>query len=133
MLKPMKLALFGLLAVVVAACTAPIDQVERQPFPAGTQTLSMDQIENAIVRAANGREWVVSEKSPGRLIATYSPRDHVAKVEIDYNKKDFSILYVDSTNLKYDGTHIHHNYNRWVNNLREDILREVSAEIVKAS
>ena len=57
----------------------------------------------------------------------------MAKVRIGFDKTEFSIVYADSTNLNYDGTSIHYNYNRWVNNLRQDILREVSAKAAVAN
>ncbi|WP_404420630.1 hypothetical protein [Thalassospira australica] len=133
-MRSLKFAVVGLLALVVAACrTAPVQNVTSQPFPADAAKLSMAQIEESIIKAAGEREWIVQRKADGELIATYSPRDHLAKVEIDFDQSEFSISYVDSTNLNYDGTSIHYNYNRWVNNLRQDILREVSAKAALAN
>jgi hypothetical protein len=133
MMRSLKIALLGMLTMLVVACTAPITQVERQPFPDEAQNLSMDQIENAIITAASAREWTVTKLATGKLIATYAPRNHVAKVEIDFTRHDFSILYVDSTNLKYSSGTIHKNYNRWVNNLKVDIQREVAAKAARSS
>lgn len=132
-MRSLKFAAVGLLALVVAACrTVPVQNVTHQPFPADASKLGMAQIEESIIKAAGEREWIVQRKAEGELIATYSPRSHQAKVEIDFDQTEFSISYVDSTNLNYDGTSIHYNYNRWVNNLRQDILREVSAKAALA-
>ncbi|WP_114087865.1 hypothetical protein [Thalassospira profundimaris] len=133
MMRSLKFSILGLVTLLVVACTAPIMQVESQPFPDDTQKLTMDQLQDAIIKAASSREWTVKKISTGKLMATYAPRDHVAKVEIDFSQQEFSILYVDSTNLKYSGGTIHKNYNRWVNNLKVDIEREVAAAVAAAS
>ncbi|PKR53121.1 hypothetical protein [Thalassospira marina] len=133
MMRSLKFAMLGMLTLFVVACTAPIMQVESQPFPDETQNLSMDQLQDAIIKAASSREWTVKKLSTGKLMATYARRDHLAKVEIDFSQQEFSILYVDSTNLKYNGGTIHKNYNRWVNNLKVDIQREVAAKIAATS
>lgn len=133
MMRSLKFSILGLVTLLVVACTAPIMQVESQPFPDDTQKLTMDQLQDAIIKAASSREWTVKKISTGKLRATYAPRDHVAKVEIDFSQQEFSILYVDSTNLKYSGGTIHKNYNRWVNNLKVDIQREVAAAVAAAS
>ncbi|MDP2698570.1 hypothetical protein [Thalassospira sp.] len=133
-MRSLKFAVVGILALVMAACrTTPVENVSSQPFPADAAKLSMAQIEETIIKAAGGREWIVTRKGEGELIATYSPRNHTAKVEIDFDQTAFSITYADSTNLNYDGTSIHYNYNRWVNNLRQDILRDVSAQATLAN
>ncbi|RCK51674.1 hypothetical protein TH25_08260 [Thalassospira profundimaris] len=132
-MRSLKFSILGLVTLLVVACTAPIMQVESQPFPDDTQKLTMDQLQDAIIKAASSREWTVKKISTGKLMATYAPRDHVAKVEIDFSQQEFSILYVDSTNLKYSGGTIHKNYNRWVNNLKVDIEREVAAAVAAAS
>ena len=48
----------------------------------------------------------------------------MALVRIDHDTKTFSITYKDSRNLGYDGTLIRRNYNRWVRNLKQSILRQ---------
>ena len=58
---------------------------------------------------------------PGVIRATLHLRTHVAVTEITYNEQVFSIIYVDSTNLDYDGTSIHKNYNGWIQNLERAI------------
>lgn len=133
-MRRLKFAVVGLLTLLVAACrTAPIENVTHHAFPAGTEKLSLAQIEESIIKAASDRDWIITRQADGVLFATYSPRSHMAKVRIGFDKTEFSIVYADSTNLNYDGTSIHYNYNRWVNNLRQDILREVSAKAALAN
>ncbi|MBS8272790.1 hypothetical protein DYI21_04260 [Thalassospira tepidiphila] len=133
-MRSFKFAVVGLLTLLVAACrTAPVDNVTHHAFPAGTEKLSLAQIEESIIKAASDRDWIVTRQAEGELLATYSPRSHMAQVKIGFDHTEFSIVYADSTNLNYDGSSIHYNYNRWVNNLRQDILREVSATAALAN
>lgn len=69
---------------------------------------------------------MVSEIKPGLIRAELYVRSHHAVVEIPYSDKFYSILYVESENLKYDDGEIHRNYNRWVNNLNVDIKRKLA-------
>lgn len=133
-MRSLKFIVICLITLAVAACrTVPVESVTHHAFPAGTEKLSLAQIEESIIKAASDRDWVVTRQAEGTLFATYSPRSHMAKVRIGFDKTEFSIVYADSTNLNYDGTSIHYNYNRWVNNLRQDILREVSAKAALAN
>ncbi|TOO24649.1 hypothetical protein CGH40_22300, partial [Vibrio parahaemolyticus] len=43
-----------------------------------------------------------------------------------YNNKYYSIIYLNSVNLKASDGKIHRNYNRWVNNLNVDIQRALA-------
>jgi hypothetical protein len=56
--------------------------------------------------------------------ATLALRTHVAVTEITYNEQNFSIIYADSTNLGYNGSSIHKNYNGWIENLERAIIRQ---------
>ncbi|WP_445679408.1 hypothetical protein [Radicibacter daui] len=132
-MRVFRFAVAALFMCLLVSCRAPIYQVSDAEFPAGTEKLSMADIKSVIVQVAAGRDWIVSETAPGKLVLTYSPRDVEAKVEVDFDLKKFSIRYVDSVNLLYDGTEIHRNYNRWVNNLQHDILSGVSVKVASAS
>ena len=46
-------------------------------------------------------------------------------VAIPYNKNQFSILYLESENLDYDGKKIHVNYNIWIKRLADQIQNEI--------
>ena len=95
----------------------PVGAAEPAPLPAQ---------EHAIEVALAKRHWAVSQKTPGRYIATLSERVHRVTVNIDYGAKGIFIDYVDSTELMYerDGKGretIHRKYNTWVKNLADDI------------
>jgi hypothetical protein len=47
-------------------------------------------------------------------------------VDIPYSAKSYSITYKSSSNLNYDGTTIHSNYNGWVQNLHKAINTQLN-------
>jgi hypothetical protein len=129
-MRILNLFLLVFVSLLLAACvTAPVRQAIDTPFTAGSEKLSLDQIETVIKRAAAARKWEVTSQGPGALVAVYSPRSHMAKVAIHFDQKTFSITYLDSVNLDYTGGTIHPNYNRWIGNLQQDISRAVTAAI----
>jgi len=91
----------------------------------------MRQIENAIKRAGGGLGWQIKRaegSGPGHLVGRLPIRTHVAVVDIKHGTETFSITYRDSQNLKYDAEKgkIHSNYNGWIQNLQNAIVREAS-------
>jgi len=50
----------------------------------------------------------------------------MAKVAITYNTNSYKIDYVDSENMKYNGTSIHKKYNSWVHNLENEIDKNLN-------
>ena len=118
-------ALFGLLAL--AACrNAPVYNVEQAPLNA-PKSASLSQIGKAIKVAGAQLGWQMQDISPGKMVGKLYNRSHVAEVDIVYDKRNYSIRYKDSVNLKYDGTTIHKNYNSWVHNLQKAIGAQVLA------
>jgi hypothetical protein len=59
---------------------------------------------------------------------TLNLRSHTAVVTIPFSTKSYSILYKESTNLKYDAEKqtIHGNYNGWVQRLDNEIRARIS-------
>lgn len=113
---PIALVAFG-----IAACTRPIYNVQRQNFvTAGT----IEQRQEQIRRAGTGLGWQMNPVRLGVTRATLNLRTHVAVTEIAYDAQGFSIRYLDSRNLEYDGTSIHKNYNGWVENLERAISQQ---------
>ena len=115
---------------LLSACAgnmAPVMNIESSGLnlPSNAR-VTMQQVEKAIYKGAGRHNWVVRSLEPGRLEAKIYVRSHTAVVLITHDTKSFSITYKDSQNLRYDGTRIKHNYNRWVLHLRNDILRETS-------
>jgi hypothetical protein len=113
-----------LLVVSLSGCLGreqPLYTAEQHHMPAMAQSLSLDQIRDVISRAAIDRGWVVERQANNTVRVKLSTRGHVAVADVSYSKEAFSITYVDSENLLYDGRMIHRNYNRWVMQLEKDI------------
>lgn len=124
-MSPLKLLGAALLALLLAGCgrVQPVMNVEDTPV---AYNLQSKQVKSAILQAASNRGWVVEEVGANELNAKLHVRSHYAEVKIPYNDKFYSIIYLNSENLKADDGKIHRNYNRWVNNLNVDIKRQLS-------
>ena len=105
------------LAVLITGCRSqPVRDVVDAPITVGAKSTLAD-VGKAIKQAGQSQGWGMREIKPGHIVATIYLRKHMAKVDIKYTKKSYSITYKDSAELKYDGTNIHSNYNGWVTNL----------------
>ena len=109
-------------ALTLACRTAPVLNIENGEVPPG---LSAQQVHEAIVSAVPRRGWDVTLDEPGHVMARLDKRGHSATVDIDYTSTHYSIRHHESTDLGFDGTKIHKNYNGWVTNLNKDIQSEL--------
>ena len=66
----------------------------------------MGDVRGAILRAGAALGWQMNAVRPGLIVATLRVREHMAKVEIPYDRHTYSIHYRDSENLDYDGANI---------------------------
>ncbi|AIV04929.1 MULTISPECIES: hypothetical protein [Vibrio] len=121
----LKLFISVLLTLLLVGCgrVQPVLNVEDTPV---AYDLQNKQVKAAIVQSATNRGWTIEETSPGVLIAKINVRSHFAEVKIPYSNKYYSIIYLNSVNLKASDGKIHRNYNRWVNNLNVDIQRALA-------
>ena len=116
---------------VLSACVReqPVYNVTETRFPlAVAGNLTLDEVAAAISQAGLGRNesWNFKRESRNLIIAELFIRKHYAKVQIPFSESGFSIIYADSRVLRYDGTRIHRNYNKWVKLLEDDIQHEVA-------
>ena len=124
-LKSLGVIFLILTTLLFSGCrTAPVYNISDAAFP--EQNTKQEDIARAIVTAGGSLGWVMKKKEPGHIVGTLHLRDHVAVVDINYDNEKYSITYKDSTNLKYDGTAIHSNYNSWITNLSNAINNQVS-------
>ena len=114
-----------LAGAAAAACRqVPLQQEITGEFPGrGTSAGRADQIR----RAAAAQGWSIETRAPGLLRGTLNRRDQVAVVDIPYDARRFSIRYVRSSNLNYDGANISSNYNSYVQRLHRVILTRPAA------
>ena len=88
--------------------------------------LTSARVRQAIIEAIQRSKWLVMEDTPGRITATYSIRNkHSLTVEIRYSGAQYSVVYLDSSNLNYalgaTGPVIHPAYNQQVKALVDAI------------
>jgi len=85
----------------------------------------LDKVSQAIKKALVQRQWIVNVDEPGKIAATYAPRDFSVQIGITYDRKQVQIKYLTSSNLKYEEKngvrYIHTNYPSWIQNLVTDI------------
>lgn len=112
-------------ATALAACTrtVPIQEGGGEFIGRGTLAQRADQIR----RAGAGLGWRMEAQGPGAIRGTLNLRTHQAVVDIPHDTQRFGIRYVSSSNLDYDGTGIHRNYNSWVQNLQNAIMAQPPA------
>lgn len=113
-------------ATALAACarTAPIQEGGGEFIGRGNLSQRADQIR----RAGAGLGWRMESQGPGLVRGTLNLRTHQAVVDIPHDTRRFSIRYVSSSNLDYDGRAIHRNYNSWVQNLQNAIMAQPAAD-----
>lgn len=124
-----KFVLMGLAITMLAGCVAPhpVRNINAEPVvgPAG-RAVTLDEVGKAILRAGGTLGWEMKQVEPGYILGTLKLRSHVAIVDVRYTTKNYSIKYKDSTNLNYDGTNIHNNYNGWISNLDRAIKTQLA-------
>ncbi|MCU7844746.1 MAG: hypothetical protein KZQ93_12990 [Candidatus Thiodiazotropha sp. (ex Monitilora ramsayi)] len=114
-----KLAFVAMIALtmgLIGCRTAPVYNVEEAPVNASSK-VSAENVKKAIMSAGAGLGWQMKEVKPGQIVGSIFLRKHSAVVDIPYSATKYSIIYKDSTELKYDGSMIHSNYNGWIQNL----------------
>ncbi|UXI68696.1 hypothetical protein [Tahibacter amnicola] len=114
--------LLPILVLLMAARQAPLVNPDPIAIPAG---ITDTQVSKAVKQALVARGWSVAEEKAGDIKATLHLRDHVARIDITWDKRQIHITYLGSENLKYEekgGTrYIHKNYLGWIQNLVTDI------------
>jgi len=83
----------------------------------------------AIITAGSGLGWQMTVAKPGEIVGTLNVRSHQAIVSIPFTTHTYSILYKDSTNLKYNAEKqtIHENYTGWIKRLDDGIRSRLTA------
>lgn len=109
-------------SIGLGACReAPVYESTGGQFPG---TGNMAQREAQIRRAAATQPgWTIEPVRYGLLRASNAWRSHQMTVDIAFDLRTFSIRYVTSVNLDYDGARIHTAYNARVQALEAAILQ----------
>jgi hypothetical protein len=125
-------AAFCLVLIGLIGCRGggQVYQVKDAPVQtASGKELTMDDVRKEIIAAGVAAGWQMAATKPGEIIGTLNVRSHQAVVSIPYTTKKYSILYKDSTNLKYDekAQTIHENYASWIQRLDGAIRSRLTA------
>jgi hypothetical protein len=117
----------AVLATLIAGCAgAPVYNVSGSPVNTNSGKASLDDVGKAITQAGINLGWQMNTVKPGHIVGTLNLRSHSAIVDVTYNTKSYDIAYKDSSNLNYNGSTIHKNYNGWVQNLDRKIQAQLS-------
>lgn len=120
-------ALFAV-AVALSGCTSNPVYTAKETFPSD-RGFSNDRMSRAIVTALMERQWVVQSARPGMIKAAITVRDkHHAEIDIPYTPTSFEMDYRDSRGLDYKDGRIHGTYNRWINYLRDDVIKQLASD-----
>jgi hypothetical protein len=121
------LLLVSALVFLMGARQVPLTDPEPIAIPAG---LKIEQVTKAIKASLVGRTWTVTSEEPGHIVSTLNLREHMAKIDIVYDAQTIKIAYLDSGELLYAEKKgqrmIHHNYLAWIQNLVNDMNRNLT-------
>jgi hypothetical protein len=123
-------ACVALVALIGCRGGGQVCQVKDAPVQtASGKDLSLDEVRKEIVAAGVAAGWQMVPAKSGEVIGTLNIRSHQAVVSIPYTTKTYSILYKDSSNLKYDANAqtIHENYASWIQRLDGAIRSRLAA------
>ena len=118
-------AMIVLTMALIGCRTAPVYNVTDAPVNVSEKATAED-VKKAILSAGAGLGWQMKEVEPGHIVGSLFLRKHSAVVDIPYSKDSYSINYKDSSELDYDGSNIHSNYNGWIQNLDRAIQARLS-------
>jgi len=123
--RALLVALLVLSTAFVACRKAPVRDIPENSIPTTYEkSLTMEEVESAIIMGGSEAGWNMRKQEPGLIIGTIQVRQHEASVDVRYTETTWSITYRDSSNLKYNGGNIHVNYNKWVSRLADGIRKQ---------
>ncbi len=121
------LLLVSALVFLMGARQVPLADPDPIAVPAG---LKIEQVARAIKAALVGRTWAVTQDEPGHIVSTLNLREHRAQIDIVYDLQSIKIRYLDSGELMYAEKKgrrvIHRNYLSWIQNLVNDVNRNLT-------
>jgi hypothetical protein len=112
----------ALAAMVACRAGGQVYEVKDAPIESA-KPLTLEQIQKAIIDAGIKQTWIMTPIKPGEMLGEFNVQSHQIHVMIPYTTKNYSILYKDSSNLRYDPVKrtIHVNYAKWIERLDNEI------------
>ena len=114
-----------LVGMLFQGCLRTISNYNNVPVQ---NQMDRSAVKNAINAAARSNGWRTKDIRPGLMEAEiwWNASKHMAKVNIGYSARNYTITYADSKNLNYDGkNNIHGGYNVYVNLLKKEIDKQL--------
>ena len=143
-IKYLLVLLLGSMPALMLGCGKnTVYSVHDQILVVNASKYSEDDVKKAMITAGANLGWIMHADKPGHILGTLNKRKHMAQVDINYDLKNYSITYYNSTNLNYvaagseltdDGgtpysteeATIHRSYNNWVKTLDVMIKAQLS-------
>jgi hypothetical protein len=112
----------ALAAMVACRAGGQVYEVKDAPIESA-KPLTLDQVQKAIIDAGIKQTWIMTPIKPSEMLGEFNIQSHQIHVTIPYTTKNYSILYKDSSNLRYDPVKrtIHVNYAKWIERLDNEI------------
>lgn len=122
-----KVFILILLSLFLIGCrTAPILEITDAPIEtASGKKPALANITRQISSAGIQLGWQMKKVKQGHIVGTLNLRKHMVQVDIRYSRSSYSITYKNSSEMRYDGTNIHSNYNSWIQRLDNSIRTNV--------
>ncbi len=116
-------AALGLLATSAAwSRSAPVQSIKT---PILNKTVTVQEVHDAILRAALSKNWQVVEDAGQKITLKYVKKVHVAACDVTYSEKEYDITINPMTTLTRGAYEVHPKYNQWVRNLDKQIQMQL--------
>lgn len=117
-----------LLILTVSGCRGrtSIEERDSRAMPDNAHYMSEEEIGRTIIKVAASRKWACSHNAPTNLKCQLQTRGHQASINIKYSQEEYSITHLGSKNMKETNNRIHPKYNKWIQNLEQNIFQAIS-------
>ncbi len=124
--KVVKAVLAISLIGIVGCITLPLSKEEKYDILLTNKKVPLDQISTMIKAGCKDRDWICTDKEPGKIEALLNNRGHIVRLNILYNADALTFIYISSKNMKEDGSSIHRKYYNWLDNLVSSIQERIN-------
>ena len=123
---------FLTMLLTICALSTTACSTKKQILSVHTElTLSYEttDVKAAIVEALATRNWVITNENGNEIQAKFVIKENqFIAVKISYTDRYYNINYLDSQNMKYNGSKIHKTYNKQVKALDKVIKSNVKSK-----
>lgn len=114
-------------AVLVSSCGGGSGLDTSTQFTTASSNATLQNVGRTIATAAAYQGWQPRYTGPGSIVATRRHAGRIAKISITYTTNSFTIKYLNSDNMGYTGDSVSSTYQDWIDDLRSEIKRRLSA------